>query len=776
MLYAFRPKSREITEAKIENGALYLKSEVLCHRLIPIDKDIIRVSVTDKGCFPEDEKPGVILRTVSFDWELSEADGAITFSSPEMSLKINKLSGSYSYFDRNGELLLAEKAKEAKVLDEFTAYKRQADRTEKVKTADGEKTVVTEGKKTEWGRLYHTYMNLDFSPDEGLYGLGQHEEGFMNLRGKTVYVYQANRKIAVPMLVSSKGWGMLIDTYSPLIFNDNEYGSYIYTEADRELDYYFIAGGSPDGAVKGYRRLTGKAAMLPKWAFGYIQSQERYESFDEIIATVKEFRRRNIGLDCIVQDWCSWPDGQWGQKELDPVHYGNPDENIKKIHDLNAKFMLSIWPNPNQGTKDYNEFDAKGLMLETKDFYNAFSPEARKLYWKQVSEKLFCHGIDAWWCDNSEPFSPEWNNIVRKCEGRAYEEYVAAASDRFDPDKLLAYPFWHAAALYEGQRSETDDIRVCNLTRCAYTGSQRLGTILWSGDTEATWDTYRKQIAAGLNFCASGLPYWTMDIGAFFVKNAFNWYWKGDYDNTVADPEYRELYLRWYQWGSFLPVFRGHGTDCRREPWAFEDKNDMRFYKALVKANRLRYELIPYIYSTAAKTYFEDESIIRPLAFEYPEDNRVKDIKTQYMFGGSMMVCPVTKPMYYADGCELCGEDIKIEVYLPAGGWYLMSTGEFFEGGRNVAVSAPLDEIPVFIKEGSIIPTAAFNPYTKAEDDITLKIYTGKDAEFSLYEDAGDGYGYERGDYRLTALRWSENDRKLCCSDGREIKYTLISH
>lgn len=776
MLYAFKPKSREISDIKLEDGILYLRSETLSHRIIPIDSDIIRVSVTGKEIFSKDEKPGVILKTVSKDWQLTDSDGIITFSSPSMSLKIDKSTGSYSYFDGCGRLLLAERDKEAKVLDEYTAYKRQADRTEKVKTADGEKTVVTEGKKTEWGRLYHTYMNLSFAKDEGLYGLGQHEEGFMNLRGKTVYVYQANRKIAVPMLISSLGWGILVDTYSPLIFNDNEYGSYIYTEADRELDYYFIAGGSPDGAVKGYRRLTGKAAMLPKWAFGYIQSQERYESFDEIITTVEEFRKRDIGIDCIVQDWCSWPDGQWGQKELDTVHFGNPDENIKRIHELNSKFMLSIWPNPNQGTADFNEFEAKNLMLETKDFYNAFSPEARKLYWQQVSKKLFSHGIDSWWCDNSEPFSPEWNHVVRRCEGRAYEEYVAAASDRFDPDKLLAFPFWHATTLYDGQRSETDKIRVCNLTRCAYTGSQRLGTILWSGDTEATWDTYRKQIAAGLNFCASGMPYWTMDIGAFFVKNSFNWYWKGDYDNTVSDPAYRELYVRWYQWGAFLPVFRGHGTDCRREPWAFEDAKDMRFYNALLKANRQRYELIPYIYSIAAKTYFDDSSIIRPLAFEYPLDDRVRDIKNQYMFGSSMMVCPVTKPMYYHKGCELGGRDTEISVYLPAGGWYLMSTGEYFEGGKDIKVSAPLDEIPVFIKEGSIIPTAAYNPYTKAEDDITLNVYSGKNAGFALYEDSGDGYGYEKGDYRLTQIEWSETDHKLSCSDGREFKYTVISH
>ncbi len=774
MLYAFPPKSREITDYKLENGILYLYSQALRHRIIPISEDIARISCTDTESFDSGEKPGVILKTVSDGWKLSADSETLTFSSAALSIVIDRKTASYSYLDGDGRILLREKSRNAKELDGFTAYKREASTTQSVKTADGEKTVVTDGKKIEWGRLCHTRLNLCFDDGEALYGLGQHEEGFMNLRGKTVYVYQANRKIAIPMLVSSKGWGMLFDTYSPLIFNDNEYGSYVYTEADREMDFYFINGGNPDGAVKGYRRLTGKAAMLPKWAFGYIQSQERYESFDEIISTVKEFRKRDIGVDCIVQDWCSWQDGMWGQKSFDPVHYPAPDKNISKIHELNAKFMLSIWPNPSKSTPDYDEFSEKGLMIETDDYYNAFSPEARDLYWKQVRENLWKYGVDAWWCDNSEPYAPEWNHIVRACEGRAYEEFVSAATDRFDPDKLCEYPFRHAQSLYEGQRGETDEKRVVNLTRCAYTGSQRFGTILWSGDTSASWDTYARQIAAGLNFCASGLPYWTMDIGGFFVKNSVNWYWDGDYDNTVADPAYRELYVRWFQWGAFLPIFRAHGTDCRREPWAFEDKSDMRFYNALVKANHLRYTLIPYIYSAAANAYFEDGSIIRPLAFEYPEDEKVQDIKNQYMFGADMMVCPVTRPMYFdADG-EIAKPDLNVSVYLPEGGWYSLSTGEYFEGGGYISVCAPLDEIPVFVKAGSVIPFASYKPNAQAEDDITLTVFPGKDGETALYEDSGDGYGYENGEYKLTKIIWHDSERRLEVSDGRTFDYKVF--
>lgn len=774
MLYAFPPRSREITAYTLKDGALYLASEAAQHRIIPLAEDIVRITYTSRESFSEEQKPAVILRDVCESWRVDETDTHIEFSSDKLTVSINKKTASYRYFDGNGELLLAERRDEARELDEFTAYRTGDAVTETVKTADGEKTVVLEGKKTEIGKLYHTRMNLEFADGEALYGLGQHEEGFMNLRGKTVYCYQANRKIAIPMLVSSKGWGLLVDTYSPLVFNDNEYGSRIYTEADPELDFYFISGGSPKGVIKGYRRLTGKASLLPKWAFGYMQSQERYNSFSEIIGTVEEFRRREIGIDCIIQDWCSWPDGMWGQKEFDPVNYPNPSENITKIHDLGAKFMLSIWPNPNRGTPDFDDFEKLGLMLETKDFYNAFDPKARELYWNQVSEKLFKHGVDAWWCDNSEPFSPEWNYIFRREEGRAYQDFVEQAGTRFAPDKLNAYPFWHAKTLYDGQRGENDEKRVVNLTRCAYTGQQRLSCILWSGDTSASWDTYRKQIAAGLNFSASGLPYWTMDIGAFFVKRSFNWYWKGDYNDTVNDPAYRELYARWYQWGAFLPVFRGHGTDCRREPWAFETAEDSRFYDAIIKANHLRYTLIPYIYTAAADSYFNDSSIIKPLAFDFT-DERVKDIKNQYMFGESIMVCPVTRPMYYDLDGEITQVDTQVEVYLPAGcGWYDFNTNRYYEGGQSITIDAPLDEIPLFVRAGSIIPMTDFKPHTTRHDDVKFKVYAGADAVYQLYEDAGDGYGYERGEYKFTEVKWSQNDKTLTTSDGSAPNFEVI--
>lgn len=770
MMYAPKPRSREICDIKLSDGVLYLYSEAGVHRIEPYAEDIARVSYAESE-FSDSEKPGVILLSTQdarSKWVLNETDSEVLFGSGKLLISVDKKSGSYKYYDGSGELLLAERERDAKELDRFEAFKTAASKVETVKTADGEKKVVTGGDKISCGSFYHTRMHLCWQDKEALYGLGQHEEGFMNLRGKTVYVYHANRKIGVPMLVSSKGYGILIDTYSPMILNDNEYGSYIYTEADNQMDYYFMNGGTPDGAVACYRRLTGKAALLPKWAFGYWQSRERYESFDEIINTVKEFDRRNIGIDCIVQDWCSWPDGQWGQKSFNPVTYANPDEKLSELHSSGVKFMLSIWPNPCAGGPDYEEFKNAGLMLETDDYYNAFDEDARKLYWQQVYKNLYSHGVDAWWCDSSEPLTPEWNHVVRCEPGRAYEEYIDTAKERFDCDKMNEYPFWHAKTLYDGMRQTTSSKRVVNLTRCAYTGQQRLSCVLWSGDISASWDTFRRQIAAGLNFCASGLPYWTTDIGGFFVKNSVNWYWKGDYDNTTSDPDYRELYVRWYQWATCLPVFRAHGTDCPREPWAFEDSADMSCYDALVKANHFRYMLLPYIYSTAAQAYFSDGSIIKPLGFEFSDDENVLDIKDQYMFGKSLMVCPIT--------CRR-GSDGYAErkVYLPKGGWYDMKSKKYYDGEQYISVKAAIDEMPIFVREGSIIPLAEFKTRTRPKDDIKLIVFGGKDAEFDLYEDAADGYGYENGEYGFSRIRW--NDEKACleCDGDAELNFEVVS-
>lgn len=770
MLYAMPGKSACITKAERKDDSLFLYSERGMHRIQKKGTGILRITYTERESFSERKKPGVIKKDVLSDWDYRENSNCVEFLSPEVRIVADKSTGTFMYYDGEGTLLLRERRKESRELEEFQSYELAGEEgvvIEKVVTPDGTKEVVKEASRVAGERFYHTRLHLEWQEDEALYGLGQQEEGILNLRGKTVYLHQANRKIAIPMLVSNLGYGILMDTYSPMIFNDNEYGSYLYTEADDELDFYFMNGKNPDGVIRQYRELTGKAALLPKWAYGYLQSQERYETAKELLDVAGEYRKRGLGLDGIVLDWLSWGDNLWGQKTFDKERFPNPTEMIEKLHEMDVRFMISVWPNMDERSDNYKEMKENGQLLPASNIYNAFSEEGRALYWKQVKEGLFCHGIDAWWCDNSEPYTPEWNHKYRVEPAKMYSEYIDTTKDHMPAWALNAYGLYHAMALYDGQRAEqkgaAEEKRVVNLTRNSYTGQQRLGTILWSGDTEASWETLRKQIGAGLSFCASGLPYWTTDIGAFFVRKGGQWFWQGDYVKATEDPAYRELYVRWFQWACFLPVFRAHGTDCYREMWRFGEPGEP-VYDALVKANRLRYRLMPYIYSLAGAAWYEDASLMKPLAFAFPKDRNLQDCRDQYLFGDRLMVCPVTEPMYFdGESPELDNKPKTRTVYLPAGeAWYDFWTETRYEGGQKIEAEASLDRIPLFVREGSIIPmykedrvpdrTSAIMP----EDSVEYRVYKGKDATFYLYEDAGDGYGYERGEYTRTRLEWNE--------------------
>lgn len=775
MLWPILRKDCSIKKAERKQGELYLYSDRGMHRLKPINSRLVRITYTCREDFSTRKKPGVVTDLSWEDWQYEEDDTSITLTTADIKIVIDRSTASYTYYDGVGKLLLQEREKDSKSLEEFQSYKLAEGveaKTEKIQTADGVKEIVREAARVPDEKLYHTRLHVKWQEKEALYGLGQQEEGLLNLRGQTVYLHQANRKIAIPMLVSSLGYGMLMDTYSPMIFSDTIYGSYLYTEADDELDYYFINGGSMDGVIKEYRFLTGKAVMLPKWAFGYMQSQERYETAEELLEVAQEYRDRGIGLDCIVLDWMSWPDNLWGQKTFDKGRFPNPGELMERLHEMNVHFMISLWPTMDEHCDNYKEFRDSKLLLPGSNVYNALSKEGRELYWKQVEEGLFGYGVDAWWCDSSEPYTPDWNCMERPEPAKLFAEYCRMVSDHLPAWATNSFGLYHAMALYEGQKNSRESAamqkRVVNLTRSSYTGQQRYGTILWSGDTDASWDTLRKQIASGLNFCASGLPYWTVDIGAFFVKQGLQWYWRGEYPKTTEDLGYRELFVRWYQWACFLPIFRGHGTDCRRELWQFGDKGEC-FYDALVAANKLRYALMPYIYSQAGRVWLEDASMMKLLTFDYPEDEQVWDIRDQYLFGDSIMVCPVTNPMYYeAFSMPLENTVKQRRVYLPAGcGWYDYWTHTYYEGGQWIYADAPLEKIPLFVKEGSIIPTTRVcdhvcNAYPEQEKDaITYHVYAGKDCSFLLYEDAGDGYDYEQGEYKTTRLLWKEQTGML---------------
>ncbi len=758
MLQAELRKKRTITKVYRQENILYLESEAGFTRIIPQDTGILRISYAKNNTFSETQGEEAADPDTSCQWTWQEDDSKIRLSTESIQAEIDRYTGSIRFLRSDGSLLLAERDYESKNVEEFDVFQtllNENTEIEKVQTPDGIKQRIRQADRTWTGKRCHTRLYLTFEENERLYGLGQAEEGVWNLRHTTQYLHPANLKIPLPVLLSDKNWGILLSTQSPAVFNDTQYGSYLHTEADSYLDYYFIAAETPGEITAAIRKLTGRAALLPKWAFGYMQSKERYEDAQDLLAAAEEFRRRKIGLDTLILDWMSWPDGLWGQKSFDASRFPDPDGMIHKLHNMGIHFMISIWPTMDEKCDNYREFQEKGLLLATGGIYNAFSPEGRRLYWEQVKKGLFAHGVDAWWCDSSEPLTPEWSRDMKPEAGEMYREYVAAAADCMPPDKSAAYGLYHARALYEGQRSCTEARRVVNLTRSGWMGSQKYGTILWSGDISASWETLRKQIVAGLQFCICGLPYWTLDIGAFFVKRGIPWFWDGGYDAGSEDAGYRELYVRWFQYGAFLPVFRSHGTDCPREPWQFGSCGDP-FYEALCAAIRLRYRLLPYIYSTAGTVWKEDAMMMQPLFFEFPADTRAADVSDEFMLGPSLLICPVTKPMRDP---QTGAPDNTRTVYLPAGsGWYDLKNGHRYEGGQYIQVSVQIDSIPVYVKEGSILPVT--QPGENSDDmegqDILLMVYAGKDASYTLYEDAGDGYGYEKGEYCLTNIRYDD--------------------
>ena len=771
MLVAYKRPDKKITRVDRIQEALLLYSEPGMIKLEPKSSEIIRVIYTLKDKFSDQEKPGIIGKDAYSEWNYDETEYEIRLYTSMLSLQVNKETASIKYYDKNGKLLLKERDYESKNLEEFDSFKTITDensKIERVVTPDGVKEVVKDATKVFDQKLYKTRLYLEWQEEEALYGLGQQEEGYLNLRGTTAYLHQANKKIAIPFLVSSLGYGILVDTYSPMIFNDTNYGSYLYTEADYEMDFYFINGSNLDGVIRGYRYLTGKAVMLPKWAFGFVQSQERYETAKELNDVVKEYRQRNIGLDCIVLDWCSWEGDLWGQKTFDKARFADPNAMMEELHENHANLMVSIWPNMSKDCDNYKEFEEKKLLLQASSIYDPYKEEGRKLYWKQAKEGLFKHGIDAWWCDSSEPFTPEWNHLSAPEPITMYQEFYDTSSQYIPAQLSNSYGLFHARTIYEGQRDVTSEKRVVNLTRNGYTGQQRYGAILWSGDISANWTTMKRQIAAGLNFCVSGIPYWTLDIGAFFVKRGIQWFWDGEYDKGYDDLGYRELFTRWFQYGCFLPVFRSHGTDFRRELKYFGDKGDP-FYDALLKVNHLRYQLMPYIYSIAARVWKDDYTMLRMLAFDFAEDAKARVINDQFLFGSSLMVCPVTAPMYYEKNSQpIDGASKTREVYLPKGtGWYDFWTNQYYEGGQTIIAEAPIDLIPLYVKAGSILPMTQFMKYVDEipEAPIEVRVYTGKDTEFELYEDEGNSYRYEEGAYAITKFEWSEVKQKLLINE-----------
>ena len=656
---------------------------------------------------------------------------------------------------------------------------------ERISTVDGERSFIRNLRPQVDRRGWRAELRFDFAPDEGIYGLGQGEDGVWNHRHQCQYLYQHNMRIPMPFFLSDRGYGLLADCGSLMTFREDDGGACLAMDTVRQLDYYVIAGEGRgyDGIIDALRRLTGRAPLLPKWAFGYIQSKERYRTAAELSDVVRRYRALGVPLDGVVQDWQTWSEGRWGEKRVDRSRYGDLKQRLGEVHAMHAHAMVSVWPNMNQGTADWEEFAAAGHLLGDLSTYDAFDPDARAMYWRQAKAELFDGGFDAWWCDSTEPFSgPDWGGETKRAPRERYELVGGEHKKYLDPERANLYAVAHAKGIYEHQRRDAPDKRVLNLTRSGYVSGQRYGAVLWSGDISARWDVLKAQIAEGLSMAASGYPWWTLDVGGFFVVRenwrargcgcdndpAPKWFWQGDFEEGIDDPGYRELYVRWLQMGCFLPMFRSHGTDAPREIWNFGRPGEP-FYDAIERTIRLRYRLMPYIYSLAGGVWRNNGMMLRPLLFDFPGDRRAVAASDEFMLGPALLVCPVTAPMLYAPGGRPVERDKRWTCYLPAGcDWFDFWTNVRYPGGQAVTVDAPLDRIPVFVRAGSILPMAEGLQYAgqKPDKPLEIRVYPGADGAFDLYDDAGDGYGYERGEYTVTRLAWNDAARTLTPAEG----------
>ena len=668
--------------------------------------------------------------------------------------------GRLSFIDRmTGRTLLQDIGRTAEpvvqeriVYDDATAHMEE--------TANGKVTVKDIIRRDTIGESTRYVSQFSCPGTKALYGLGAHMEDYMNLVGKTLWLTQHNLKVTIPMLLSPQGYGLLFDAGCAMKYSSDGKGFSMQLEAAKQIDYYFIKGDRMEDIVEGYRYLTGRVQMLPLYAFGYIQSKERYVSSDDLVNTLKEYRRRHVPVDMIVQDWNYWPEG-WGYMKMNRKYYPDPKALADSIHSLNAKLMVSIWPNP-QYCPEERDFRERGYMLE-HSVYDAFNPEARRYYWKYANDEFFSNGFDAWWCDSSEPLDGDWNQLPEPIGDKPYgwddherrwQLNKDVLSDALGAERSSLYSLYHSMGLYENQRATTNDKRVLNLTRSSFAGQQRYATVVWNGDTHASWQSFRQQIPAGLNYMATGNPYWTVDVGSFFVRNdGRRWFYTGEFQNGVNDEAYREYYTRMFQWATFLPMLRSHGTDTPREIWRFGEEGSP-YYDAILKMINLRYTLLPYIYSMAAAQYFSDYTMARPLAFDYPDDEVVYDLKDEYLFG-DILVCPVVRPL---------AEAKSRKVYLPKGNrWYDFWTNQSYDGGQWIEVNVAIDRLPLYVKAGSIIPTSDVVEYSAAQADkpVTLNVYPGADTSFSFYQDSGDGYAFEQGDYSITRFIWDDKRQRM---------------
>ena len=671
---------------------------------------VIRVLYSPTATFPQRTDYVVIKQKwPAAKWSMQSTDEAVILSTSLLKLTVTRKDGAIAYAEAGGTPLVQEASRHLT--------------PEKVNGEDAYRA--------------ESFLSI-YGSHEGLYGLGQHQAGVWNYRGESVDISQDNTNISVPLMLSSKGYGIFWNSMARSRFN-NRFPNYLYisSEVADVIDYYFLYGPEFDKIIGSYRELTGEAPMFGKWAYGFWQCKNRYRSQEEILGIAKKYRDLHIPVDNIVQDWFWW--NRKGEFVFNK-NYPDPKGMMDQLHQENFHLMISIWPFFEPGSANYDYMEKKGWFVDKFKYakppfhtsgmavYDATNPEARKYYWDQVNEGLFSIGADAWWMDTTEPETEgQERNILLD------HKLAVGSGNRY----LNAYPLFDTEAVYQGQRSASDKKRVFILSRSAFAGSQRNAVTAWSGDIVSDWLNFRRQVPAGLNFSLSGGPYWTTDIGGFVV-------------GSPTSPAFRELFIRWFQYGTFNPILRVHGT---RIP----DENELWSYgpdaqAILVNFDRLRYRMLPYIYSLAWKTTSESYTPMRPLVMDFRGDEQAENIGDQFMYGPAFLVNPVTQPAISTR-----------PVYLPKTSWYDFWAGTASEGGRFINAITPFDRLPLYVRAGSIVPLGPDEEWSteKPADPMELRIYAGADGDFTLYEDENDNYNYEKGAYATIPLHWDDKGQTL---------------
>jgi alpha-D-xyloside xylohydrolase len=744
-----------VTEAgKLPNGAQYTVNGGTL-RVQFWSQDTVRVTYAAAAELPALKSLSVIASPVTVRLTRQEGGQAFTLATPRIKVSIDKQTGAVSFLDPAGKLLLRE-------------------------AANGRAIAPA----TQPGIAGNSCaQSFELPPDEGIYGLGQHQTGAWNYRssgaqgtGVNVTLAQRNTDVAVPVIASSKGYMLLWDNpavttisagapVSPPPDNSAAAGGRggrggqppapgagpnvvrWSSEFGKAIDYYFCyRDGTIDAALQAYRRLTGEAPLMPKWMLGFWQCKERYASQEELMGVARKLRDLKVPVDGIIQDWQYWPAGNntWGSHQFDPARYPDPAGMFKELHAMNYHNLISVWAKFDVGSENSKELNAVGGMFPEitryvsppgqGQWYDPFAPQGRETYWKQIRDQLFSKGVDGWWLDAPEP-------EINAMGFRGYTTPLGPGYEVYN-----AYPLMHSTGIYQGQRAATNDKRVVILTRSAYAGQQRNSAITWSGDIQGSWQVFKNQIPAGLNFSLSGIPYWNTDTGGFFGNRS-----AGNGDPT--NPQYQEIFARWFQFSAFCPMFRVHGSyglNPGKEFWRFDEKTQgiMRSYLDL------RYRLLPYLYSVAWQVTSNGATFMRPLVMDFQKDKEALNVGGQYLFGPAIMVTPVTS----------AGAATQ-SVYLPGSGapWYDFWTGKTSPAGQRVNAAAPIETLPLFIRPGAIIPMGPFLQYSseKPADPIELRIYRGADGKFTLYEDQGDNYNYEKREYATIPISWNEARRTL---------------